>query len=257
MNHMQPVVPYDAVSVLNRSGQSNVVLVCEHASCFIPPVFNDLGLDVVARQSHIAWDSGALGVARSLAERFDAKVVASNVSRLIYDCNRPPSAADAIPVRSGSIFVAGNADLTVALRQDRVVQYYEPFRATLAATLAAISDPIVVTVHSFTPIYNGTPRSVEIGILHDTDERLAVAMIQVASAHTQKNVELNVPYGPQDGVTHTLREHAIIAGRLNVMLEVRNDLIEHPAQQHAMATCLANWLADALSVLKVPVDVQC
>ena len=257
MNQLQPAITHDPVLVLNPEGQSNVILVCEHASRFIPPEFEDLGLDELARQSHIAWDPGAMGVAHALAMCLGAKLIAPNVSRLVYDCNRPPSARDAMPARSETIDVPGNTNLTAPQRDDRTDKYYNPFRASLAAIIAATPDPIIVTVHSFTPIYHGTQRTVEIGILHDSDARLADAMMQAASSHTNLKVAMNDPYGPKDGVTHTLKEHAITAGHLNVMIEIRNDLIADKSHQDAMATCLAEWLTDALAALGAPEGVQC
>ena len=82
-------------------------------------------------------------------------------------------------------------------------------------------------------------------------------MIQVAPSHTDLKVAINDPYGPKDGVTHTLKEHAIKAGHLNVMLEIRNDLIADAQSQDAMATCLAKWLSNALAILGVSEGVQC
>jgi predicted N-formylglutamate amidohydrolase len=257
MNTILPILANDPSEVFNPDGQSCVVIVCEHASLCIPKEFGDLGLSEAERQSHIAWDPGALVVAQQLAKRLDAKLVASTVSRLVYDCNRPPSVPDAMPVRSEMIDISGNADLSLAQRESRVASYYEPFRNRLAATIAGTSNPVIVTIHSFTPVFHGQQRSVEIGVLHDTDARLADAMMQVAHAHTQMKVELNQPYGPQDGVTHTLKEHATRAGHLNVMLEIRNDLITDAAQQDAMANRLADWLSDALLVLDVKVDATC
>lgn len=257
MNQMQTTTPFTPVSVLNPDGQSSIVLVCEHASNFIPPIFGNLGLDDEARQNHIAWDPGALDVARGLSKRFDAKLVISNVSRLIYDCNRPPIANDAMPARSETIDVPGNANLTDVQRQDRIARYYDPFCDSLAAAVAATPDPVIVTIHSFTPVYKGQRRSVEIGVLHDLDSRLADAMMQIAGAHTSANVKVNMPYGPEDGVTHTLKEHAATAEHLNVMLEIRSDLIENAAQQEDMADCLAGWLSGALAELDVSAEMSC
>jgi predicted N-formylglutamate amidohydrolase len=245
------------VSVFNPDAKSSVIMVCEHASAFIPTEFHDLGLTGGDMQSHAAWDPGALSVAQGLSDRLDATLVASNVSRLVYDCNRPPSAADAMPHQSETIKVPGNADLSAQQRQDRVERFYEPFRATLAATIAATPAPIVVTVHSFTPIYHSKKRAVEIGVLHDIDARLADAMLDTAALHTEALVLRNEPYGPEHGVTHTLKEHAIVGGHLNVMLEVRNDLIETAAQQDQMANSIANWLADAFGHLNVEGAATC
>jgi len=47
-----------------------------------------------------------------------------------------------------------------------------------------------------------------------------------------------------------LKEHAIKAGLSNVMIEVRNDLIQTAKQQDAMANVLANWLSVSLEQLQ-------
>jgi predicted N-formylglutamate amidohydrolase len=245
------------VSVHNPTGQSPVVVVCEHASNFIPTAYNDLGLVGDALESHAAWDLGALAVAKGLSDRLNAKLIASGTSRLVYDCNRPPSAPDAMPHQSEAITVPGNVGLTAAQRQNRIDEFYEPFRATLAEEIAATSTPVIVTIHSFTPTYHGQKRTVEIGVLHDTDSRLADAMLGTASQYTETLVLRNDPYGPEHGVTHTLKEHALANGHLNVMLEVRNDLIQNAQQQDEMAGCIANWLSDALVRLKVESAVTC
>jgi predicted N-formylglutamate amidohydrolase len=245
------------VVVLNPEGRSSVVVVCEHASSYIPPEFNDLGLSGDALQSHAAWDPGAMSVAKSLSLHLDATLVASDVSRLVYDCNRPPDAPDAMPARSEVFDVPGNANLTSAQRQERIAEFYDPFRVGLADAIATKTAPIVVTVHSFTPVFDGQRRAVEIGVLHDTDDRLANAMLEIAPSHLAFNVQRNAPYGPEHGVTHTLKEHAIAAGHLNVMLEVRNDLLQSQAQQDMMAEMIAQWLTAALADLSVTEGVAC
>lgn len=245
------------VLVANAAGSSSVVLVCEHASHYIPQSFNGLGLSQDARQSHAAWDPGAMAIASQLSKRLDAVLVAGEVSRLVYDCNRPPNAPDAMPPRSELIDVPGNRDLTQSERRARVEAFYRPFQSALHRVIGQIVNPIIVTVHSFTPVYLGQTRSVEIGILHDLDSRFADTMLQTAPAHTTSNVQRNEPYGPEHGVTHTLKEHAIKDGHLNVMIEIRNDLIETGQQQNAMSVLLAGWIVDAFAQLNVAGVVKC
>lgn len=231
----------------NAAGASPVLLICEHASNRIPSGFDDLGLSPAVRSSHIAWDPGALSVARHLSAIMDARLATSTVSRLVYDCNRPPEAMNAIPVRSERFDVPGNAGLNDADRAARARDYYQPFRDLLAD--AIIGSPIVkaiVTIHSFTPVYLGVQRDVEIGILHSTDKRLADRMLSTASGHTDLVVRRNEPYGARDGVMHTLDVHAVGIGLLNVMLEIRNDLIKSADQQRSIAEMLAGWLQVAL-----------
>lgn len=241
----------------NTDGLSSVVVVCEHASNHIPASFDNLGLPQEALKSHVAWDPGAMPVAIRLAKRLDASLIASGVSRLVYDCNRPPDATDAMPARSEVIDVPGNSNLSQADREARTTAYYRPFEEALKQAITAITEPIIVTVHSFTPVYHGLARTVEIGILHDSDTRLADAMLDIAQANTNAKVERNAPYGPDNGVTHTLKEHAIKAGHLNVMLEIRNDLITTPDAQTAMADMLAVWITKACARVQAKGNAQC
>ncbi|MEO9827107.1 MAG: N-formylglutamate amidohydrolase [Paracoccaceae bacterium] len=245
MNHQTGPFDDTLIDVRNATAASKVVIVCEHASAHIPATFNNLGLSDDALQSHIAWDPGAMAVATRMMDALDAVLIAAKTSRLVYDCNRPPDAHDAMPARSEVFDVPGNAGLSAEQKTARVVGYYEPFRTTVAQIMERIADPVLVTVHSFTPVYHGAMRDVEIGILHDSDARLADALL--SNADTDHIVRRNEPYGPSDGVTHTLKEHGLAGGHLNVMLEIRNDLIANVADQAAMADMLAAWIASALA----------
>ncbi len=235
------------VEVINPDGAGAILLVCEHATNDIPAEFANLGIGAATKASHAAWDPGALAVARHLSEMFDAPLVAQTVSRLVYDCNRPPEAGDAIPARSEIHEIPGNTGLSAAARADRVERFYRPFERTLAQAVArhrgTHANPILLTIHSFTPIYAGQRRSVEIGILHDSDQRLADAIL--AAAGGSLDMRRNEPYGPADGVMHTLVTHAIPTGMFNAMIEIRNDLIATPGDVVEIASRLAAWVSRA------------
>lgn len=230
-----------AAEVFNPAGRAPVCVVCEHASAFIPAALGELGLAAADRLSHAVWDIGAGDLARHLAELLDAPLVLSRVSRLVHDCNRPPGAADATPARTERIEVPGNRDLTDDAKAARAAEVYAPFAQTLRRTLDGFdTPPALVTVHSFAPVWFGRPRAVELGLLHDADDRLARAML--AAAPRGLRTELNAPYSARDGVTHTLAEHAIPRGLDNVMIEVRNDLLAGPGDPARMAAHLHGLL---------------
>jgi len=240
--------------VVNASGASPVIVVCEHASCFIPPELHSLGLGADNLKSHIVWDPGAIAVAQGISSRLDAVLVASQVSRLVYDCNRPPGSQDAVPAKSEIFEVPGNQALSQSDRDARIALVYEPFRASLEGVIAGRQSPgVIVTIHSFTRVYKGETREVELGILHDEDRRLADAMLTNSLRHTSLNVLRNEPYGPEDGVTHTLRETALPAGLHNVMIEIRNDLLTTRQEQDAMAAMLSGWIISGLRELDVAI----
>lgn len=241
-------VKHNVVSVSLGNLAAPIVLVCEHASQFIPIEFDNLGLDQATRQSHIAWDPGAKDLTLLLSKAFEAPAVLGEVSRLVYDCNRPPSADDAVPDRSEVFTVPGNEMLSKLAFDRRVELYYRPFEKALSETLNHHQvKPILVTIHSFTPVYRGQKRDVEIGILHDEDPSVADVMLRVSKQHTDLNVMRNEPYGPDDGVTHTLRQHGIANGLPNVMIEVRNDLLQTHQQCVSMAGGLGLMLTDAIN----------
>ncbi len=238
-----------AVQVTEASPDARTLIVCEHASCRIPASLGDLGLPSDVLCSHIAWDPGALGVAFELAKIMDAPLVHGQISRLVYDCNRPPEAHDSIPARSEVHDIPGNADLSDAERQARIDQVYVPFRDHLSGEITARRGhlDLMVTVHSFTPVYHGAPRPVELGILHGRDDRFAQAMLAAKPAEFEYDVRLNEPYAASDGVAHTLDIQGVNNGLLNVMLEIRNDLITTADDQTAWATVLAPWLHATLA----------
>ena len=231
-------------------GSPHIVFVCEHASNKIPEQFNRLGIDEAAQQSHIAWDPGALGVARALKTKFSGDLVAGSVSRLLYDCNRPPESPTAIPAISEIFKIPGNEHLAESQRLARVEGIYEPFRKALTKTLSRHKNGVLVTIHSFTPVYHGVHRSCEVGLLHDADTRLTDAMLTAVAQTAPFKVERNVPYSMHDGVTHTLKLHAIPRGWLNVMIEIRNDLIKTKDEQEKMADFITTMLSLAVHDVK-------
>jgi predicted N-formylglutamate amidohydrolase len=237
------------VEIENAGATGPWLIVCEHASNVFPSPWGELGLGAEAREAHIAWDPGALALARGLAARLDAPLVAARVSRLIYDQNRPPDAPGAMAARSELWDVPGNRGLTAQARQARVASVYLPFHAALggqvARMLAGGLHPALVTVHSFTPLWYGQPREVECGVIHDTDPMLARAVLAAARRRTGLRAELNAPYSAADGVTHTLKLHATPHGLPHAMLEIRNDLLASPSAAAAMADTLAPVLAEA------------
>ncbi len=240
-------------AVVEHAGAAGrVVLICEHASCAIPAEWGDLGLTPEQARAHIAWDPGALEVARGLAHRLDGVLIHAPVSRLVYDLNRPPHSLGAMPARSEVHDIPGNITVGAGERAARTAAVYAPFhsdvQAVVAGQLALGRAPVIITVHSFTPVYRGHARAVEFGVIHDTDPRLAQAIL-AASAHLPLRCEMNAPYAAADGVTHMLKMQALPYGLPNAMLEIRNDLIATPEACDRMAAMLAPVLAKAVADL--------
>ncbi|MCK0139894.1 N-formylglutamate amidohydrolase [Aliiroseovarius sp. F47248L] len=243
---------WPAAALIGAAGTAPVVLVCEHASHFIPPSYDGLGVADDALRSHAAWDIGALDVAKCLSTLLGAPLVAGQVSRLVYDCNRPLEAPDCIPSRSEVFDIPGNADLSTAAKQHRFNTVHTPFHTAVDQVIdqqiSRTGTPVLlVTVHSFTPIYHGQRRTLDIGYLHDRNSDIATAAVEVEQANGTYSTAINEPYAARDGVTYTLAKHAEARGLNNVMIEIRNDLIDTPATAEAMAGHLASTLTSVMA----------
>lgn len=236
--------------VENPEGQSPILLICEHASKAIPARYGDLGLGPAECESHIAWDPGALGVARHLSRALDAPLVHATVSRLVLDLNRDIAAPDSIPILSERTPIPGNRDLDPAERAHRAQEVYAAFHDALDAfsdsRRAAGKLHAVVSIHSFTPIYRDVPRPWEIGLIFDEDERFARAVEAGLKRDPSLQIGMNQPYSPADRVFHTLDRHAVRRGLAPLMIEIRNDLIRAEDGQASWANRLAPLLRDGV-----------
>ena len=241
----------DAVCVRHADAAGDFVVVCEHASNRLPAEFGTLGLPAGELARHIAWDPGAVGVARRLAELLDSPLVESCMSRLVIDCNRPLDAPDLVAEISESTAIPGNQGLDAAARARRVAMSHAPFHAALGdlleARLAAGRACNMVTVHSFTPVYRGVARPWQIGIIHDGDERLSRPLLAGLRSHGGLTVGDNQPYAPADRVYYTLERHARPRDLPCVMIEIRNNEIATSAEENRWAEMLAPLLLDAAS----------
>ncbi len=244
-------MPNREIAKLTLEEGAPLLFVCEHASRHIPQRYENLGLDARAAASHIAWDIGALDLAKDLARRFEASLCAAQVSRLVYDLNRPPEASAAITPRSEYQDVPGNQNLSHEAREERIQSVYVPWQAALSDAIRQSGARVLITVHSFTPTFLGDRRETTVGIVHDRDSRLADAVLEEAEQQGREWAR-NDPYGPEDGVTHTLKI-ASEAGLLTVMIEVRNDLLATPVDVASQGAALARTLTPALARFGVPV----
>lgn len=235
--------PFIAV---NEQGRSPFVLICEHASNVMPKALGTLGLADAELTRHIAWDIGAERVGRLLSRLMDAPLLLQRYSRLAYDCNRPPESPDSIPEVSELTAIPGNRKLSAEDRLARAREIYRPFHDGVSAVLdrraAGGQRSLVVSIHSFTPVYKGKPRSVELGILHDRDTTLSSKLIK---SFPNVDARLNEPYGPKDGVLHTLNLHGFARGLQHAMIEIRNDLVATDRGQDEWAQRLSVPLIQA------------
>ncbi len=238
-----------------RMGAASPFLItCDHAGNLLPCGLGDLGVSATDRQRHIAWDIGALGVARALAILLDGELVGQRYSRLVIDCNRPPDSDELFTARSEATDIPGNRALTQMERDERRERIYRPYHDTLRELLDARAAQgratIYIAVHSFTPVYLGRARPWQLGVLSGADRRVAEPVLEFLRTHGDFCIGDNEPYRI-DEKDQGIPAHAITRGLPNVLFEIRQDLITQPAGQQAWAQRLAATLKHARALLNL------
>ena len=240
------------VRVQRPGGNSDFLLTADHAGRAIPGRLADLGLPANELERHIAWDIGIAGVTERLSEALDATAVLQTYSRLVIDCNRRPEWPSAIPTISEATRIPGNEGISEAEREARRREIFDPYHARIAGTietrLAARRQIVLVAMHSFTPVFRGERREVEVGILYNPDAqdiRLARIMIELLRAEGDLIVGDNAPYAITANSDYTAPVHGEARGLPHVEIEIRQDLIADKRGQVAWATRLARLLPAA------------
>ncbi len=232
----------------NETGRAPVLLLCDHATHFVPRALAGLGLSEAELSRHIAWDIGVAEVTRQLAVHLDAPAVLSHFSRLIIDPNRDLDDPTLVPQLSDGVIVPGNRDLPAAAREARIATFHQPYHRAVDAALDALiargRAPALISMHSFTPVMKGLERPWQIGILWNRDARLPLPLIDTLRAQGL-TVGDNEPYSGRDNHGYTMHVHAQPRGLANVLIEIRQDLID----THRGATAWAERLRRALGAV--------
>ncbi|MDD5268257.1 MAG: N-formylglutamate amidohydrolase [Methylococcales bacterium] len=200
-----------------------LVITCEHGGNRIPEPYRDLfQAHQALLNTHRGFDPGALIMAKALATRFAAPLVASTVSRLLVDLNRS--------IGHPRLYFEAIRNEPTEVRHLILKHYYQPYRAYAERLIRqAIVDHghvIHLSSHSFTPELNGKVRSADIGLLYDPArpgeadlcERWKAALKICAPT---LSVRRNYPYaGKGDGLTAWFRQRLSPSAYVGVELEI-------------------------------------
>jgi predicted N-formylglutamate amidohydrolase len=238
----------------NATGRSPFLLTCDHYGRLIPAALGDLGLTAAELERHIAWDPGIAGVADALSKQLDAHLIAQRYSRLVIDCNRPPQAPSSIPRISEVTTIAGNEGLTREAARARREAIFDPYHRRIDEVidrrLREGIATVLVSLHSFTPVYAGIARPWHVGTLYHRDTRLPPLLLKLLRAEVDLVVGDNEPYAVSDETDYTIPVHGEARGLMNSGIEIRQDLLADPAGQQQWADRLANIFGEIETQLR-------
>jgi predicted N-formylglutamate amidohydrolase len=244
----------DPVRVLREDGSSAFFLTVDHAGRRLPRRLGDLGVPESELVRHIAWDIGIAAVTERLSQAFDATAVMQIYSRLVIDCNRAIDVASAMPVISESTPIPGNVDISADERHARIQEIYRPYASRVSALLdarqAAGRKTILISMHSFTPVFKGVARPMHVGVLFNRDKRLGHALLDVLCDEKDIISADNEPYAVSDTSDYGIPVHGEERGLAHVELEIRQDLITDEAGQAEWAERLVRLLPQAVALME-------
>jgi predicted N-formylglutamate amidohydrolase len=230
-------------------GGSPLLITVDHASARIPRSLRDLGLPATELKRHIAWDIGALAVARRVAVSLGAALIAQNYSRLVIDCNRDPGAESSIPALSEATVIPGNAQLSEEQRLARRREIFDPYHQRIRERLDAREElgrpTILVAMHSMTDVYLGARREMHAAVLYNRDRRFARLMLENLRREGGLNIADNEPYFVSDATDYTIPRHGEARGLPHVEIEMRQDLVGNEAGQAEWAERMSRALLAA------------
>ena len=238
----------------NEAGRSPFLLTCDHYGRLIPRMLGDLGLPESELVRHIAWDIGIAGVAEALSKHLDAHLIVQRYSRLVIDCNRPPHVASSIPRISEATTIPGNEGISRQEAETRRAQIFDPYHRRIDEIIdqrrIAGLPTVLVSLHSFTPVYAGIARPWHIGSLYHRDTHLPPLLLKLLRAEGDLVVGDNEPYAVSDETDYTIPVHGEARGLMNTGIEIRQDLISDAAGERAWADRLARIFAEIEPMLR-------
>lgn len=232
----------EAVEVVDGDGA--ILITCEHATERMPEGWSWPEEDRRLVGTHWAFDLGARELALELAARMGAGAVLSRFSRLVVDANRPEDSptlfrkeAEGLPVHLNT------THLDAREAERRIETLLRPYHSAADARVGSSGARTLLSMHSFTPVYEGAVRTLEVGVLHDLDEDLA-ARLAAALERAAIRVAVNEPYSGLHGLMYSVDRHARTHGRASVELEIRQDLAVDPAFRARLLDVVEGFFRD-------------
>ncbi len=227
-----------------------LLILADHASANLPDEYGSLGLASEEFSRHIAYDIGIEAVATGLHHALNVPVVMSQFSRLLIDPNRGEDDPTLVMRISDGALIAGNAQIDETEVERRKALYYKPYHQAISDQidqfLAADICPIILSLHSFTDNWRGTPRPWHGGILWDQDNRFVQPLLSALQSEDHLHIGDNEPYtGMLKG--DCMYRHGTSRGLAHALIEIRQDLITYSEGQNEWIDRLARHLTALLS----------
>lgn len=233
---------HEAFEAIDGERTSPVFLTCEHASQRLPEGYAWHPADRRLVDTHWAYDLGAAEIVNELSAAIRAPAVLSRFSRLLIDPNRAEDAESLFLAEAEGAPVELNRDITEAERARRIERFHRPYHEAIDSRLGVHRAEILFSIHSFTPVWEGKARPMEVGVLFDEEDELAERLEKILR-EAGFATAMNEPYSGKAGLIYSAGRHARVHGRRALELEVRQDLSVRPDFRARLVDSLARFFS--------------
>jgi len=241
---------YDSHEIYGFPGHGPYLLSCEHASNRVPAPLRTNASDREWLQTHWGWDIGARSVTREIIRLTGSSGIFARYSRLVCDPNRAPDSPTLIRCAVEGAILGFNSNLTIEEVDRRLERYHAPYHAALDRALierkSNPGDMMLLSVHSFTPVFDDETRTMDIGVLFHPYESIARRLAEEIAAEGY-TVALNAPYSARKGLMYAASRHGSAHDAVHLELELNQKLLRTTPQCRRMGQALTR----ALGRLKV------
>jgi len=154
------------VETNNPFFNSKILFTAEHSSNRLPEPYEWNDIDKRLFNMHWALDIGVDLLTLELTRAFQSFALLACFTRLLIDANRPLDSDTLIRKMCDNNPVSLNVSVSEEDKDNRLTNYYHPYRQALIQMLEKHRCKMHIPIHSFTPLYEGNARKMEIGVLY-------------------------------------------------------------------------------------------
>ena len=224
------------------------LITCEHASNRLPAPWTWSENDLRLKEMHWAWDLGAEAFSRELSTELGCTGIVTRFTRLLIDANRALDQENLFREVADGRSVELNTRLRESDKTHRIETYWRPYHEAIEGLMDQQPIDFLLSIHSFTPLYEGNPRSVEMGVLHDGScTELARYWHDRLETLSGMDVRLNEPYTGIGGYMYAASRHAERGNCATIEMEFRQDILENPEERARLIPMFAQVVRETLA----------
>jgi len=221
------------------------VLTCEHARMQLPPGIRTNRADRAVMGTHWGWDIGGWAVTRELARRLATGATGGRWSRLWIDLNRPAGDPTIVVAEIEGHALSWNDGIDEREVARRYALVHVPFHGEVDREIALRVfhgvRPVLLAIHTYTPVWNGRPRRYDAGVLYDESRREA-AYLAAALREDGLETRYNEPYSGRHGRMYSIDRHGRHYRLPCLELELNQALFSRPGAAARLARTVERGL---------------